>query len=99
MYPSLHIVTIMSLTWVPGCCTQRASLHAVTSMLRKLDLPVMINLIVDLNLAGVVQYSPLQFHAFAYAIHVQVIADRVQRLMTISLCVENLTLSSNIQII
>ena len=44
-------------------------------MLREVDLPVM--LIVDLNLARVVQYSPFQFHAFAYAVQVISVLDRV----------------------
>lgn len=44
------------------------SLHAVTFMLRKVDLSVM--LIVDLTLITVVQHSPFQFHGFAYAIQV-----------------------------
>ena len=68
-------------------------MHAViSSMLRIVDLPVVLILIVDLSLARVVQYLPFQFHAFAYAVHVQVIADRVhvQHLTTITLCVQNL---------
>ena len=48
--------------------SHRTSLHAVTFMLREVDLPVM--LIVDLSLARVVQHSPFQFHAFAYAVQV-----------------------------
>ena len=44
------------------------SLHAVIFMFEDVDLPVM--LIVDLSLASVVQHSPFQFHAFAYAVQV-----------------------------
>ena len=69
-------------------------------MLREVDLPVM--LIVDLSLARVVQYSPFQFHAFAYAVQVISVLDRVviqiactcMHMTTITLRVKNLTLSS-----
>ena len=67
-YSRLHAMTIMS----PSTCSQALSkgisLHAVTFMLREVDLPVM--LIVDLSLARVVQHSPFQFHAYAYTVEV-----------------------------
>ena len=67
-YSRLHAMTIMS----PSTCSQALSkgisLHAVTFMLREVDLPVM--LIVDLSLARVVQHSPFQFHTYAYTVEV-----------------------------
>ena len=86
------IMTIMS-----PSSHHRTSLHAVIFMFGDVHLPV--TLIVDLSLASVVQHSPFQFHALAYAVQCPSCrsSDRVQcawRVTTITLRVQNLTLSS-----
>ena len=84
----------------------RISLHAVTYMLREISLPVMLLWIWGLP---DVQYSPFQFHAFTTLYMYRLsqctsYSDRMQCLTTITLRVQNLTLSlkwspTNIQIL
>ena len=94
-YSRLHAMTIMS----PSTCSQALSkgisLHAVTFMLREVDLPV--RLIVDLSLARVVQHSPFQFHIYAYTVEVfsqypTYHSDRMHARIRACMCMTTITL-------
>ena len=60
----MHVMTIMS----PSTCSKGTSLHAVTFMLREVDL--LSDVKCGPELARVVQHSPFQFYAFVCTVQV-----------------------------